>query len=86
MIGWLKRLFETREERVLRVCGCVCRCPQCKDILNDQGEVHASRESAEINYFCSSCGCWSVWDFDAPVPLLKRTIGSFRIDARDLDE
>jgi len=71
LFRWLpfcERLGETREEYVLRRCGCVCYCPGCGDILNDKAEVHDSIDG--VSYFCP-CGRWSLWDFDSfPAPML----------------
>lgn len=74
MIRWLRRLFESREsreERVLRLCGCVCWCPGCGDILNDRAEVHHCPNEGLVCY-CCECGCVSEWDFNPPAPILVR--------------
>lgn len=69
MFGRLLNLFRpSREARVMRACGCVCRCPQCRDILNDRADVAESESGATV-YRCP-CGRESRWLFDAPVPLL----------------
>ena len=69
MIQWLRNFFKkpTRAERVLAKCGCICRCPDCNDILNDQAE--ASEVGDLVQYICG-CGRMSQWYFDAPVPVL----------------
>ena len=53
---------ETREEEVIRRCGCVCYCPSCKDILNDQADC---TDTDLVRYKCNTCGAKSVWTFDA---------------------
>ena len=57
-----------RRRKLLELCGCVCFCPNCKDILQDQAEC----EDADlVRYRCNTCGHRSVWDFDiAPFPVL----------------
>lgn len=60
-----------REKRVLEQCGCVCRCPQCQDILNDQAEC---QDDDLVVYTCQ-CGHVSRWLFDAPVPILIKGKG-----------
>lgn len=65
--GWRERRHEAR---VLNQCGCICRCPGCSEILNDQAIVQ--EEGGLVNYFCQRCGWWSKWDFDScPVPVLR---------------
>lgn len=29
---------KSRKNKVISKCGCVCYCPECHDILNDQAE------------------------------------------------
>ena len=64
----LKRWW--RERKVLNECGCICYCPRCKDVLNDQAACGETTRGT-VFYFCNSCGCLSEWSFDiAPCPLL----------------
>lgn len=59
-----------REKSVLKDCGCVCYCPECNDILNDQAECRDNIEEQKVYYTCG-CGAKSVWTFDAaPAPIL----------------
>lgn len=51
ILRWLRRLFESREERVLRLYGCVCWCPVCGDILNDRAEVHHCPNEGLVCYW-----------------------------------
>jgi len=78
MMGFFGRLWglilaRQRKKKVLNDCGCVCYCPACRDILNDQAEcrheLHMQRKL--VRYVCS-CGHISHWDFDHPVPLLVK--------------
>lgn len=56
-----------RQEKILAKCGCICYCPQCKDILQDQAYCTVTDL---VRYTCS-CGYESVFNFDiAPVPIL----------------
>ena len=71
----MKRLLELnklspiqlREEDILKKCGCICYCPECKDILQDQAEC---KDEEFVEYKCG-CGAKSQWSFDiAPMPIL----------------
>lgn len=66
----IKNVFvKTREEKILDSCGCICRCPECDEPLNDQAEY---TDTDLVRYTCK-CGCKSEWDFDiAPVPILVK--------------
>ena len=65
-----RKQSERREKEVLKDCGCICYCPECRDILNDQAECVDSYEDEKVYYKCS-CGADSTWTFDAaPIPLL----------------
>lgn len=45
-------------------------CPVCENELTvDESPVREDKEGRVI-YSCLQCGTESVWDFDAPVPLL----------------
>lgn len=50
-----------REKKVINTCGCVCYCPHCKDILNDQADC---TDTDLVRYTCNTCGKKSEWDFD----------------------
>lgn len=64
-------LYRKRKQRVLEACGCVCWCPNCNDILNDQADCEDNYEEQKVYYHCNSCENDSVWTFDAaPVPIL----------------
>lgn len=69
MFKFLKKLFtKTRFEKVIASCGCVCYCPKCKDILNDQADC---TDTDLVRYTCNTCGHKSNWNFDiAPLPIL----------------
>jgi hypothetical protein len=61
-----------RMDTVLKECGCVCHCPKCYDILNDQADCRDDKEDG-VFYKCNTCGTCSHWNFDiAPVPVLLR--------------
>jgi len=74
IITYIRGLIEAhrlkkREDKVLKDCGCFCRCPKCKDILNDQAEC---TDTDLVRYICG-CGHKSEWNFDiAPVPILMK--------------
>ena len=64
LIGLFKK--KTREDEVIEQCGCVCYCPSCKDILNDQADC---TYTDFVRYKCNMCGTKSKWSFDIfPVP------------------
>jgi len=57
-----------RKEKIIEECGCVCYCPNCKDLLNDQATCE---ENDFVVYLCNECGYTSIWSFDlAPVPIM----------------
>jgi len=69
---YLARKKSTREETILKTCGCVCYCPQCKEPLNDQADC---TDEEFVTYTCSVCGTVSKWNFDiAPVPILMKDL------------
>lgn len=73
-----KRAKSKRERDVIAACGCMCFCPKCNDILNDQAEwVNDDTDDGHGFYSCL-CGHISEWHFGiAPVPiLLNKTIKS----------
>lgn len=72
MFSFLKKK-KNRKDTVLEQCGCVCYCPQCKDILNDQANCI---DEDFVYYRCNTCNTNSIWTFDvAPCPVLLR-VGS----------
>lgn len=71
ILEWIG-IKESRKDRVIRMCGCVCYCPSCKDILNDQAEC---TDEDVVTYHCK-CGHKSRWLFDAPVPILLKAVPS----------
>lgn len=76
MIEWIVEKLtvykrKKREKKVLYDCGCVCFCPHCGDILNDQAECVDDFEAQKVYYMCMTCEELSTWTFDAaPVPIL----------------
>ncbi len=74
IITYIRGLIEAhrlkkREDKVLKDCGCSCKCPKCGDILNDQAEC---TDTDLVRYICG-CGHKSEWNFDiAPVPILMK--------------
>lgn len=60
--------FRKRERKILKDCGCICRCPHCCDILNDQAEL--VKDSERLTIYKCQCGCESQWDFSYPVPII----------------
>lgn len=73
---WLERKRKLRRvRRLLRRYGCVCYCPNCRDILHGQepGPFRALPVGARYEVAdCRACGHTSRWDFSAPVPLLAK--------------
>ena len=66
-----------REARILKIGGCVCRCPQCKSPLNDQAtcedvEDHRAPPDCTVEYTCQVCGAVSRFRFDMPVPVYMK--------------
>ena len=78
MITWIKALiakwkYKRREKQMLAKCGCVCYCPTCKDILQDQADC---KDEELVEYHCNKCGSDSTWTFDAaPCPILLTSNG-----------
>lgn len=74
---FFKRLFKvekSRENTVLDACGCICICPKCNNILNDQATWKYLDNEGLGEYNCK-CGYISRWDFDmAPVPILMENL------------
>jgi len=70
-----RALFCDRYRRVLKTCGCVCHCPVCNDILQDQADWHEYiGDEGELTgdglYYCKNCGTMSRWHFGiAPAPI-----------------
>ena len=63
--------FRRREKKTLNECGCVCYCPNCLDILNDQAEMIDDTLNMKVYYKCNECDEESIWTFDAaPAPIL----------------
>jgi hypothetical protein len=64
---------KNRKEYVLKKCGCVCYCPLCRDILNDQADCEDNVEDGLVYYKCNTCNTNSVWTFDIyPFPKFLR--------------
>jgi hypothetical protein len=53
---------------------CWVYCPRCNYELTacDKDSFVSDNEDG-VTYHCFNCGLKSLWDFDAPVPLLRRT-------------
>jgi hypothetical protein len=63
---------DIRKTKSLEKCGCVCYCPGCSDILNDQADC---TDTDLVRYTCNTCGTKSEWTFDAaPWPMLLKKI------------
>lgn len=82
MLATLKRMIarykaRRRERAILRTCGCVCYCPNCKDPLNDQAKMCVIENNLDGHrhvYHCQVCGHQSAWLFGvAPVPFVDTT-------------
>jgi hypothetical protein len=66
--NWAKKRYDD----ILSKCGCVCYCPSCKDILNDQADC---TDTDLVRYTCT-CGTKSEWNFDiCPFPVIIRVNG-----------
>lgn len=62
--------YKKRHDKVLKECGNVCYCFNCKEILNDKSTCIKLDESI-YEYECSKCKSVSIFNFDiAPVPIL----------------
>lgn len=69
----ISRDEQRRHDEVMEKCGCVCLCPFCNDILNDQADCKDDQDG--VFYKCNNCGKCSHWDFDlAPIPVLLTEI------------
>jgi len=73
-LGWKdRRARKQREARIIEKCGCVCRCPECRNPLNDGicTPVDDPRATPECvyEYTCGECGEKSRFRYDMPVPV-----------------
>lgn len=62
VLGWLFR--KSRKKTY-----CAAFCPGCDTNLVEAGTL-VSDDDCGVSYECSCCGQSSLWDFDAPAPLL----------------
>ena len=46
------------------------RCPICQHDLNGDGKSLVGDDERGVRYCCAGCGDESLWDFDAPTPIL----------------
>ena len=71
-IKTILRLFkkeETREDKILKSCGCVCYCIDCNEPLNDDSHCE-TLEDGLYEYTCVKCNIKSKFHFGiAPVPI-----------------
>jgi hypothetical protein len=67
----VERALKLRRDQVLAKYGCVCYCPYCKDILNDQAKwISDLGDNPGFGLYLCKCGKPSKWNFSlAPVPL-----------------
>lgn len=74
ILNWFGILnkYQRREQKVIKTCGCICYCPSCKDILNDQADC---TDTDYVRYKCNTCGHNSVFSFDiGPCPILMKEV------------
>ena len=70
MFKWFQK--NKRKKDIMKSCGCICYCPKCNDILNDQADC---LDFNFVYYHCNVCGHDSVWNFDiAAMPILLKGI------------
>jgi len=80
MFDWLRNLFETKEQRLLREQGFLVFCHNCHTLLNDgdppealKGKTYDGRAVDGLyRYTCSKCNAKTAFDMNAPVPLIMR--------------
>lgn len=68
IFSFFKKKNQSRKERVLSMCGCICYCKKCRDILNDQAEC--SETGDIVTYVCSKCKTQQRFLFGGPAPIL----------------
>ena len=77
---WQRR---RREDRILRLCGCIAWCPWCREPLNDQAEWSDPDGDGHGCYQCNACNRISEWHFGiAPGPVLLSP--NTKVDPRGL--
>lgn len=71
-----KKKERKRLDSILKSCGSVCFCPDCKEPLND-AECTALQEEGAFMYTCSSCGTKSVFALHiSPCPIYIEDYGT----------
>lgn len=58
---------------------CWVYCPGCRRDLTETPDAFVSDDEAGVLYRCP-CGRESLWDFDAPTPLLRRSSNVERVE------
>jgi len=65
LIESIKRFFVPKSKQTTFVY-----CPTCRNELTGERSSYVYDENYHVLYKCFDCGTFSLWDFDAPVPLL----------------
>lgn len=58
-----------------RPTACSAYCPNCQHDLCNEGNLESDDKDG-VKYRCAYCGQRSVWNFDAPLPLLIKAVGA----------
>lgn len=68
LLAWLKRLLLGPKKPQQT---CWVWCPGCKHELTSDSMAFVYDEADGVLYRCPKCKTQSLWDFDAPTPLLR---------------
>ena len=68
MLKWFKD--RARKKKIIKDCGCICYCLDCKEPLNDKSDCKEIDKDGLYEYSCSGCGAKVLFHFGlAPVPI-----------------
>jgi len=56
-----------------------CYCPECRNELCSDESTTCYDGGSFVTYDCGKCHTESIWDFDTPVPLLLKYIGTKKV-------
>ncbi len=77
---WLKVKRALGLAEPQRTCVWCSRCGN--EMCSDPNTKHTYRDNGLLEYDCGECHARSLWDFDAPVPLLIKKLSDRRSEIR----